>query len=985
MINLEPSLGSGTVINQYLEILEDAGGKLTFEQVLEAEGFKARGTRDLNLGYTNSAIWVRFDLSNPLDEPTAWLLEQEFWNINWIDLYKQNLHGGWKHIKTGNLTPFKTREYPYQGFIFPLDFSAKETKTIYVRLQTDQVFEFKFELWNPTQFSGKHQAQALVLGHYFGLMWLMAIYSFFIYRSLNDRSYLFYFIFLVSLSMMQLSEQGMVFQYLIPEFPRLHYYSAPFWVAAMTTSGLFFAREYLHTKNHAPFWNFVLFFGGIASGFTLFSALVIPYWLNDYILASVAAFALVALIGSSIGAMVNGFKPARFFLGAWLFFIIGAVLAIARGLLLLPGNFFTLHGLQIGSAILVVLLSVGLANRIKQIQQKKVEAEMKGEEDGRFRATMDSSTDAIITSNAQGVILTWNRGAEIIFGFSALEAIDQSLTLILPPQYLEEILQGMRDYSQNKGGQFLEGAKEIKGHDKSGEDLPIEVAMNAWVTGGTFFFSCVIRDIRRRKELEKEATIYAAAIRDLLDNAGQGFFSFTEDLKIHKDFSAACIELFGLGFESQSATNLLFPSDENGENKSLVDMIFSGNIDSDVALSLLPNELDVLQKVVSLEYFFIEKKHELLESRIMVAATDITIEKMLTRDLEGSQKTRELVSNVVMNQEYFFQFVHDLLDLLLKVEGKATLAQGPEDFNGLMPIFHTIKGNSAIFSLELIQTKAHETESEISASPFVTGESSDPQSLKDKIKAAATTIRGDLMDYLDLLSDFIPVEDWDNVGSRSYHVSEEKIANLEAVVLSGKGENSLKTVVQKLRLQPIAPIFRVLAQEAQRLASHLGKQTQVEMAGEKTEVDLNRLKPILDSLVHIIRNSLDHGLEPALERETKGKNAMGKLALEADIKADHLQIEIYDDGAGIDPVQIESIAREKGLITNDTPPLQPHEACQLIFLPGFSSAHSVTELSGRGVGISTVKDEVENLGGTIELFSKLGQGTRFLIKLPLFD
>ena len=982
-IDLMPSLGGGSLLNAQVEVLEDPSGDLSFDEVQKSKAFKISGSRTLNFGYTSSVVWVRFELSNPLDYPVSWLLEQEFWQINWLDFYQQDSHGGWRQSKTGNLTKFSTREYPYQGFIFPLEFSTGESKKIYLRFETDQVLEIKLEVWSPTKFSTKHQAQALILGHYFGFLWLMAIYSFFLYRSLADRSYLFYFFFLVSLALMQMTEQGLLYQYLLVDFPRLNYYCSPVWTTMIIVAGQFFTREFLHTKKYAPIWNVLLIVTGALASTTLITVLILPFWLNDYLIAGVALLAIVTVIGSSLTSALKGYKPAKFFLGAWAFFIFGALLALGRALFILPSNFFTIHGIQIGSAVQVVLLAMGLAGRIKQLRQDKAEIEMKGEEDGRFRATMDSSTDAIITSNAQGIILSWNRGAELIFGYDHSAAIDQSLTLILPPLYLEEILAGMRDYSQNQQSKFLERAKEIKAHDASGSELPIEISMNAWVTEGTFFFSCVIRDIRARKELEKEAATHAAAIRELLDNAGQGFFSFTQDLKIHKDFSAACIDLFGEGFDGQSASELLFPVDSGGENQSLLSMIFEGNIEPVVALSLLPKEIKVAEKVMALEYFLIEKKHDLLETRIMVAATDITIEKMLQQDLEGSQKTRELVSNVVMNQEYFFQFVHDLLDLLLKIETLAEKAATPADFNALMPIFHTIKGNSAIFSLELIQTKSHQIESDISASDFVKGESENRQAISELVATAATEIRGDLMDYLDLLSDFIPVEDWGNVGARSYHVSEEKIANLEAVVLSGRGDSSLKSVVQKLRFQPIAPIFRVLAQEAQRLASQLGKQAKVEVAGEETEVDLKRLKPILDSLVHIIRNSLDHGLEPALERENQGKSAMGKLSLQADIKAEHLEIEIYDDGAGIDAKKIESIARSRGLVAGDSS-LTSQEAFQLVFLPGFSSAQKVTELSGRGVGISTVKDEVENLGGTIELFSKLSEGTRFLIKLPLF-
>jgi len=155
------------------------------------------------------------------------------------------------------------------------------------------------------------------------------------------------------------------------------------------------------------------------------------------------------------------------------------------------------------------------------------------------------------------------------------------------------------------------------------------------------------------------------------------------------------------------------------------------------------------------------------------------------------------------------------------------------------------------------------------------------------------------------------------------------------------------------------------------------------MEGEGIELDKTILEQIGDPLVHVIRNAVDHGLEPPDERRAKGKDASGRLALRARYEAGGVTIEITDNGRGLDAGALKRKAVEKGLLTPEAAAGMSEEAAfQLVFLPGLTTAAKVTDVSGRGVGMDVVRSNVRNLRGAIEIRSKAGQGTTFLIKLP---
>jgi two-component system chemotaxis sensor kinase CheA len=194
----------------------------------------------------------------------------------------------------------------------------------------------------------------------------------------------------------------------------------------------------------------------------------------------------------------------------------------------------------------------------------------------------------------------------------------------------------------------------------------------------------------------------------------------------------------------------------------------------------------------------------------------------------------------------------------------------------------------------------------------------------------------------------------------------------------------LRESVMKARMQPVSNIFSKMPRIVRDLSQLLGRRVSLHMQGQETELDKSLLEAIKDPLTHAVRNSLDHGIEPPDVREAAGKNPEGTLTLRAGQEGSHVVIEVSDDGAGINVERVRSKAIERGLISAERATLlAERELLQLIFLPGFSTAAEVTNVSGRGVGMDVVRTNVEKIGGKVEIESRAGKGTVLRLRIPL--
>lgn len=206
----------------------------------------------------------------------------------------------------------------------------------------------------------------------------------------------------------------------------------------------------------------------------------------------------------------------------------------------------------------------------------------------------------------------------------------------------------------------------------------------------------------------------------------------------------------------------------------------------------------------------------------------------------------------------------------------------------------------------------------------------------------------------------------------------------EATEQMDRVTTDLQGIVMKLRMVPVGNVFNRFPRMVRDLSHSLGKEINLVIQGEETEMDRTVIDEIGDPLVHLLRNSIDHGIEKPEERIAAGKNPVGEVRLIARHEGNNVLLMVTDDGKGLKPDVIKQKALEKGLLTKaELDAMDTNEILKLIFMAGFSTAETVTDVSGRGVGMDAVRTKIENLGGALELDSTPGQGTRVRIRLPL--
>ncbi|WP_166265211.1 chemotaxis protein CheA [Marinobacter caseinilyticus] len=248
---------------------------------------------------------------------------------------------------------------------------------------------------------------------------------------------------------------------------------------------------------------------------------------------------------------------------------------------------------------------------------------------------------------------------------------------------------------------------------------------------------------------------------------------------------------------------------------------------------------------------------------------------------------------------------------------------------------------------------------------------------------AETTVRVDtkrLDDIMNMVGELVLVRNrLQRLGSNSEDEHMQKaVSNLDVVT------TDLQAAVMQTRMQPIKKVFGRFPRVVRDLARSLKKEINLVMQGEDTDLDKNLVEALSDPLVHLVRNSVDHGIEPPDVREKAGKPRVGLVKLSAEQEGDHILLVIEDDGAGMDPDKLRQKAVEKGLYEQDAADrLSKNDCYNLIFAAGFSTKDQISDVSGRGVGMDVVKTKIGQLNGMISVESELGKGSRIVIKVPL--
>jgi len=253
----------------------------------------------------------------------------------------------------------------------------------------------------------------------------------------------------------------------------------------------------------------------------------------------------------------------------------------------------------------------------------------------------------------------------------------------------------------------------------------------------------------------------------------------------------------------------------------------------------------------------------------------------------------------------------------------------------------------------------------------------------DKKSKSGQSVRVDI-DKLDALLNLVGELVINKTRLEQIGLTHKLVDLVETIEHMDRVTTDLQSVVMKVRMVSVGQVFNRFPRMVRDLSHGLGKEINLIIQGEETELDRTVIDEIGDPLVHLLRNSIDHGIETPEERQAQGKNPIGEVRLIARHEGNNVIIMVEDDGKGINPEIVKGIAVKKGLITQgEADKMETNEAVKLVFLPGFSTAEVVTDVSGRGVGMDAVKNKIESLGGMVDVETKINEGSKFKIRLPL--
>lgn len=358
-------------LGSHVEVLEDASGTLDFDAVRASTAFKpappALGT---NFGFTRSSWWVRFTLANRGDVDRELMLREDYPLIDYLELWAPDRSGGWRHVATGDRTPFATREFVHRDFIFGLDVPAQSERTVYLRAHSDGPVDLNLLLYRPHALVGAISTEQLAYGAYYGGFLVLVLYNFFLFAIVRDRAIFYYLLYASSYGLYFAVHNGFTFQFLWPDSPQWANQALLVLLALALVFGLQFTRTFLGTGSFLPRLDkLAIGLQGLAlvalaaSFFASYGVLIQP-------LALLTVLVTVLIIVMGTIGLFKGYRPARYFMLAWGMLLAGVLAYMLKVFGLLPHNMLTQNGFQVGSLLEMVLLSLALASRLRELRRQ---------------------------------------------------------------------------------------------------------------------------------------------------------------------------------------------------------------------------------------------------------------------------------------------------------------------------------------------------------------------------------------------------------------------------------------------------------------------------------------------------------------------------------------------------------------------------------------------------------------------------------------
>lgn len=471
----------------------------------------------------------------------------------------------------------------------------------------------------------------------------------------------------------------------------------------------------------------------------------------------------------------------------------------------------------------------------------------------------------------------------------------------------------------------------------------------------------------RTKEL-REANNFITAMINSLD---QGLFVFDKTKKCLDIFTKACEKMFSKIPKGLEVVSLLGLGDKEVEGfDKWSNVIFSNMMPFDAAKALGPKNVvnseygqDDFQHI-SLDYYPMKNDEDQLEN-VVVVATDKTAEVEAEERFKEKDAYVSMILNIIKNKKAFYDFLDEMEEMLVNL---SDFSKHDDLENIAMIAFHSMNGGFANYSISHLVKVARAIESEIKA--FEGSREELETLLTEHIARFRSERDATLEDIESQLAD----------SKNKFEIDKSDLAEMKNRLQSNEDPMSLYT--EYFEREKVSSMFSPYAELVSQISEKLGKpMTPLFINGGDIRIDTDKIKEFSSSLVHLFRNCMDHGIETPDKRTENGKPEEGSINITAHLTPDEkLQLVIQDDGAGININKIREILTEKGI---EHEGLSDKEAMMYIFKPDFSTAEKLTELSGRGVGMSAVYQAVKNLNGKLDLESEMGKGSKFIFELPM--
>jgi two-component system chemotaxis sensor kinase CheA len=475
----------------------------------------------------------------------------------------------------------------------------------------------------------------------------------------------------------------------------------------------------------------------------------------------------------------------------------------------------------------------------------------------------------------------------------------------------------------------------------------------------------------------------SVAVKRLLDNANQGFLTFSTSLIVENEYSRKCLEMFGERIDDKPIGELLYPDDSHKRDffMQTIRAVFEekDEVKVEAILSLLQQEFIIAHKSIQVTYNRIEP------GRFMLILTDITDKKNLEKNVERERNRLKMIVSVISNSDEFFELLEEYQTFLSNRSNVVnTDNTSLQNLTELYRLIHTYKGLFAQKDFITTPQGLHKVESKLSLwlqEGIVSNETL--QTMLNKIDFELWLAKDTEVLRETLGEDFMDKKSTITIDDETFEMLYGKIMELIETQPDECHELlELLALIRKLKYKPIGEYFASLPKYAEMLSERLEKTLNPMEVNDSTNIAVGEeFKPFAKSLIHVIRNSVDHGIETPEERVERGKEEKGTILLTITDTEDSIVIEVSDDGRGIDKERLKEKALERGCRTlleleNDA------AVIELLFEDYLSTKDEVNDLSGRGIGLASVRSEILKLAGSYSVVSETGEGSTFIFSIP---